>query len=60
MTEYVYIGDRFTSDAFKGCICKAVRRKDGKRIRGKNGNMLVSFDQRKVIVQARLLRKIKT
>jgi len=60
MTEYIYIGDRFTSGAFKGCVCKAVRRKDGKCIRGKNGNMLVSFEVRRVVVQARLLRKIKS
>ena len=57
--EYIYLGDRSTSRTFKGHLCKAVRRPDGKCLRGKNGNMLVSFDGNKVIVQARLLRKIK-
>ena len=56
---YIYPGDRGTADSYKGQGCKAVRNKHGKCIRGKNGNMLVSFGNTKVIVQARLLRKIK-
>ncbi len=59
MSEYKYIGDRGTLKSYKGRLCYAVRRADGKCIRGKNGNMLVSFEDHKVVVQARLLRKIK-
>lgn len=54
---YRYIGDRNTDVVYKGAVCKAVLRADGKCIRGKNGNMLVSFGNRKVVVVARLLRK---
>lgn len=57
--EYVYLGDRTTAQLYKGKKCKAVHRADGKCIRGRNGNMLVSFDEKQVVVQARLLRKIK-
>jgi hypothetical protein len=56
---YIYLGDRFTDPDLKGKPCVAVRRPDGKCIRGKNGNMLVSFGGVKVIVLARLLRKTK-
>ena len=58
MTEYIYHGDRLTADIWKGGIFTAVRRPDGKCIRGKNGNMLVEFDRNKVVVLARQLRKI--
>jgi hypothetical protein len=38
----------------------AVRRADGKCIRGKNGSMLVQFeDGRKMVVVGRLLRKVE-
>lgn len=56
---YKYLGDRLTDLLMKGKSCTAVRRKDGKCIRGKNGNMLVEFNGRKVVVLGRLLRKIK-
>lgn len=59
MNEYIYLGDRSTDPALKGKECKAVRRLDGKCIRGKNGNMLVQFDTVRHVVIARLLRKIK-
>ena len=57
--EYTYRGDRFTDELLKGKECKAVRRNDGKCIRGKNSNMLVEFDGVKTVVLARQLRKIK-
>jgi hypothetical protein len=57
--KYTYLGDRFTDPVFKGQECQAVRRPDGKWIRGKNGNMLVSFNGKPAVVIARLLRKIK-
>jgi hypothetical protein len=59
MQEYTYIGDRFTDPRLKGKQCTAVRRPDGKCIRGRNGSMLVRFDGHPVVVIARLLRKIK-
>lgn len=55
---YTYLGDRLTSPEFKGKICEAVKRQDGKCIRGKTGTMLVSFSGQKVNVIGRLLRKI--
>lgn len=58
--EYTYLGDRMTDTKFKGKQCKAVRRPDGKCIRGRNGSMLVEFiDGTRVNVIGRLLRKIK-
>lgn len=56
---YKYLGDRFTDPQYKGAPCEAVRRSDGKCIRGKNGSMLVSFEGKPVVVIGRLLRKIK-
>jgi len=56
--QYKYLGDRFTSTSLKGKTCTAIRRANGKCIRGKNGNMLVEFDGVKVNVVGRLLRKI--
>lgn len=59
MQQYKYLGDRFTDPCLKGRTCTAVKREDGKCIRGRNGNMLVEFDGIKAVVIARLLRKIK-
>lgn len=60
MQRYKYLGDRFTDPQWKGQQCVAVRRADGKCIRGKNGNFLVKFDSgRTVVVLGRLLRKIE-
>jgi hypothetical protein len=57
---YPYLGDRFTDPSFKKQPCEAIRNAKGKCIRGKNGNMLVIFENGKVVnVVARLLRKIK-
>ena len=57
---YRYIGDRLTDPALKGAHCDAVRRPNGKCIRGKNGTMLVEFESgRKAIIIGRLLRKLK-
>lgn len=58
--EYIYLGDRFTDPALKGAPCKAIRRPDGKCIRGKNGSMLVEFESgRRAVVIGRPLRKLK-
>ncbi len=54
--QYKYLGDRLTDPAYKGQTCSAIKR-NGKCIRGKNGNMLVDFNGRKVVVIAKLLRK---
>lgn len=60
MTRYTYLGDRMTDPALKGATCTALRRADGKCIRGRNGNMLVLFGSgRTATVIGRLLRKIK-
>lgn len=59
MSDYIYLGDRFTDPKYKGAECSAVRRDNGKCIRGKNGSMLVKFGVENVNVIGRLLRKIK-
>lgn len=60
-TTYRYRGDGFTAPALKGAICHPVRRADGKCIRGKNGSMLVAFeDGIKHVVLGRQLRKVAT
>ncbi len=57
--DYLYLGDRNTDVALKKKLCSAVRR-NGKCIRGKNGSMLVKFeDGREMVVIGRLLRKQK-
>ena len=57
--EYVYLGDRNTDEGLRKQFCSAVRR-NGKCIRGKNGSMLVEFeDGKQRIIIGRLLRKIK-
>jgi len=57
MSDYIYLGDRLTDPQLKGKECDAVRRENGKCIRGKNGNMLVSFGGIKVNVIGKRLRK---
>lgn len=58
---YKYLGDRLTDPELKGKTCEAVKRENGKCIRGKNGSMVVRFDSgREANVIGRLLRKIKT
>lgn len=57
--KYKYLGDRMTAPEYKGQECTAVRRPDGKCIRGKNGSMLVQFDNSTTcVVIGRLLRKV--
>lgn len=58
--RYIYLGDRFTDPSLKGSICQASLQPNGKCIRGKNGSMLVEFNALKVVVIARLLRKLNT
>lgn len=58
--EYIYHGDKFTCLTLKKKPCKAIRRADGKCIRGRNGNFLVEFENgTRHVVVGRLLRKIK-
>lgn len=47
MVTYTYHGDRLTDPRLKKRECTAVRRADGKCIRGRNGNFLVDFDGEK-------------
>lgn len=57
--EYLYLGDRNTDGSLRRQYCSAVRR-NGKCIRGKNGSMLVLFeDGKQRVIVGRLLRKIK-
>ncbi|HEU0064057.1 MAG TPA: hypothetical protein VFQ58_03465 [Flavisolibacter sp.] len=57
--EYIYLGDRNTKPSLIKIKCCAVL-KNGKCIRGKNGSMLVEMENStKIVVIARLLRKIK-
>ena len=58
--DYIYHGDKLAKlqSPFAGKPCKAVRRLNGKCIRGKNSNMLVLFPGGfQVVVLARMLRK---
>lgn len=58
--DYIYHGDKHTDPKYKKKPCKAVKRADGKCIRGRNSNMLVEFETGDVVnICARLLRKIK-
>ncbi|ANE49970.1 hypothetical protein SY85_05110 [Flavisolibacter tropicus] len=58
--EYQYLGDRNTTLILKNKLRKAVRRNDGKCKRGKNGTMLVEFENgEKHVIIGRLLRKVK-
>lgn len=57
--EYIYLGDRNTANFLRKQTCSAVRR-NGKCVRGKNGSMLVVFeDGKQTVVVGRLLRKMK-
>lgn len=58
MTKYLYSGDRFTRSELKGQTCQAVKKPNGKCIRGHNSNILVEFDGIKVVILARRLRKL--
>lgn len=55
---YLYRGDRYTDDKYKLQPCSPVLSNTGKCIRGKNGNMLVSFQSGSCIVLARQLRRL--
>jgi len=58
---YIYLGDRLTGSQLRLVECTAVRRADGKCIRGKNGSMLVELSNGvRVVVLGRLLRKKKS
>jgi hypothetical protein len=55
---YIYRGDRYTDVKYKMEPCQPVLTSTGKCIRGKNGNMLVSFQSGTVVVLARQLRRL--
>jgi hypothetical protein len=56
--DYLYLGDRNTEPSLRKKHCRAVRR-NHKCIRGRNGSMLVQFeDGKQRVVIARLLRKL--
>jgi len=55
---YLYRGDRYTDEKYKMQPCLPVLSNTGKCIRGRNGNMLVSFQSGSCIVLARQLRRL--
>lgn len=55
---YLYRGDRYTDGKYKLQPCSPVLSNAGKCIRGKNGNMLVSFQSGSCIILARQLRRL--
>jgi len=55
---YLYRGDRYTDNRYKMQPCSPVLSSTGKCIRGRNGNMLVSFQSGSCIVLARQLRRL--
>jgi len=55
---YLYRGDRLTDVKYKMQPCLSVLSNKGKCIRGKNGNMLVSFSSGSCNVLARQLRRL--
>jgi hypothetical protein len=55
---YIYRGDRYTDVKYKMQVCQPVLTSTGKCIRGKNGNMLVSFQSGICNVLARQLRRL--
>jgi gluconate kinase len=58
--DYIYSGDRLTDSRLKNLKCNAIRREDGKCIRGRNGNMLIIFENgERCIILARRLKKIR-
>jgi len=58
--QYIYIGDKLTAAELKHSTCNAVRRPDGKCIRGRNGSMLVEFaNGDKHVIIGRRLKKIR-
>jgi hypothetical protein len=57
--DYIYRGDKLTDEKYKDKECSAVRRPDGKCIRGRNGSMLVVFSSgEKVNIIGRRLKKL--
>lgn len=58
--DYVYLGDRLTDPRLKMKKCNAIRRADGKTIRGRNSNMLIELEDGELcIVIGRRLRSLK-
>ncbi len=57
--DYIYLGDRFTSEELKNKKCSAVRGENGKCIRSCMSTMLVVFENGdKHVVLARRLKKL--
>ncbi len=56
--DYVYMGDRLTDPLLRGLPVNAVRRADGRCVRGRNGSMLVEDVQgKRYVVLGRQLVK---
>lgn len=59
MTTYRYLGDRLTDSTLKGARVHAVRRANGKCVRGRGSMLVITDDGRRIVVIARLLRKVQ-
>lgn len=59
MTTYTYIGDKHTDPALLATTFTAIRRANGKCIRGKSNMLVQGSDGRAYVVLGRLLRKVK-
>lgn len=58
---YKYLGSKITDDSYKNKHCRILLNRNNKCIRGRNGNMLVVFENGdKAVVCGRLLRKVQT
>jgi hypothetical protein len=56
--NYIYLGDRFTDLSLKNQPCTAVKKPNGKCIRGRNSNMLVEINGVKTVILGRRLKKL--
>lgn len=58
MTTYTYLGDKHTDPALRSMTFTAIRRPDGKCIRGKSNMLVRGSDGRAYVVLGRRLRKV--
>lgn len=55
--KYIYLGTKMTDERYKNKPCEAIISSDNKCICGKNGTMLVKFNDQAVNIIRRRLRK---
>lgn len=59
MTVYTYRGDKHTDPALRAMTFTAIRRANGKCIRGGSNMLVMGSDGRRYVVLGRQLRKVK-